>query len=175
VCIVGYTNAGKSTLLNSLTRSRVYTADRMFATLDPCTRRLRLSPTREVLITDTVGFIRDLPPDLIAAFRATLEELHEAHVLLHVIDGSSPSCEKQIRAVEDLLEELELGSVPRIAVFNKADIADPDELTHLCRRYDGLAVSALDPSTLPPLLERMTEALQGPVLVRRAEEALRVV
>lgn len=173
-CIVGYTNAGKSTLLNSLTRSRVYTADRMFATLDPCTRRLRLSPSREVLITDTVGFIRDLPPDLIAAFRATLEELHEAHILLHVIDGSSPSCEKQIRAVENLLEELELGSVPRISVFNKADIADPGQLTHLCRRYDGLAVSALDPSTLPPLLERMTEALQEPVFVRRTGETLRV-
>lgn len=173
-CIVGYTNAGKSTLLNSLTRSRVYTADRMFATLDPCTRRLRLSPSRGVLITDTVGFIRDLPPDLIAAFRATLEELHEAHILLHVIDGSSPSCEKQIRAVENLLEELELGSVPRISVFNKADIADSGQLTHLCRRYDGLAVSALDPSTLPPLLERMTEALQEPVFVRRTGETLRV-
>lgn len=172
VCIVGYTNAGKSTLLNSLTRSRVYTADRMFATLDPCTRRLRLSPSREVLITDTVGFIRDLPPDLIAAFRATLEELREAHLLLHVIDGSSRSCEKQIQAVETLLEELELASVPRISVFNKADIADPGQLVHLCRRYEGLAVSALDPSTLPPLLERMATALQDRSGVRRAEMSI---
>lgn len=170
VCIVGYTNAGKSTLLNSLTRSQVYTADRMFATLDPCTRRLRLSPTREVLVTDTVGFIRDLPPDLIAAFRATLEELREAHLLLHVIDGSSRSCETQIQAVEHLLEQLELGSVPRVSVFNKADIADPGHLVHLCRRYDGLAVSALDPSTLPVLLERMARTLQDPGAVRRAEE-----
>ena len=159
VCIVGYTNAGKSTLLNSLTRSRVYTAHRMFATLDLSTRRLHLPGYGEILVTDTVGFIRDLPPDLIAAFRATLEELQEAPLLLHVIDGSSRSCEKQIAAVDSLLGELGLHHIPRLNVFNKSDIADPLELANLCRRYDGLPVCALDPSALKPLIQRVTSSL----------------
>ena len=159
VCIVGHTNAGKSTLLNTLTRSHVYTANRMFATLDPSTRRLHLPGCGPILLTDTVGFIRDLPPDLIAAFRATLEELQEAHLLLHVIDGSSWYCEKQIAAVNRLLVELDINDIPRLNVFNKSDIADPIELANLCRRYDGLPICAFHPPTLKPILQRIASSL----------------
>ena len=155
VCLVGYTNAGKSTLLNALTQSDVYTENRLFATLDPATRRLRLDENREALITDTVGFIRDLPPDLIAAFLATLEELRDAVLLVHVIDGSSDRCEKQLAVVEDLVGSLGLGEIPSLRVFNKADKAAPETLANLCRRHHGITVSALDPSTLPVLLDRL--------------------
>jgi GTP-binding protein HflX len=159
VCLVGYTNAGKSTLLNALTRSDVYTENRLFATLDPATRRLRLDESREALITDTVGFIRDLPPDLIAAFLATLEELRDAVLLVHVIDGSSDRCEKQLAVVEDLVGSLGLGEIPALRVFNKADKAAPETLHNLCRRYQGIPVSALDRSTLPVLLEKLGSLL----------------
>jgi GTP-binding protein HflX len=155
VCLVGYTNAGKSTLLNALTQSDVYTENRLFATLDPATRRLRLGDTREALITDTVGFIRDLPTDLIAAFRATLEELRDAVLLVHVIDSAYDRCERQLAVVEDLLDSLELGEIPILRVFNKADKAPRDALSNLCRRYRGIPVCALDPSTLPTLLKRL--------------------
>jgi GTP-binding protein HflX len=155
VCLVGYTNAGKSTLLNALTQSDVHTENRLFATLDPTTRRLRLDESREALITDTVGFIRDLPPDLIAAFLATLEELRDAVLLVHVIDGSSDRCEKQLAVVEDLLGSLELGEIPTLRVFNKADKAAPEMLSNLCRRYHGIPVSALDRSTLPTFFDRL--------------------
>lgn len=155
VCLVGYTNAGKSTLLNTLTRSDVYTENRLFATLDPATRRLRLDQSHEALITDTVGFIRDLPADLIAAFLATLEELRDAALLVHVIDGSSDRCEKQLAVVENLLGSLELGEIPTLRVFNKADKASPELLSNLCRRYQGLPVSALDRSSLPTFIDRL--------------------
>lgn len=159
VCLVGYTNAGKSTLLNALTRSTVYTEDRLFATLDPATRRLPIEQDRQALITDTVGFIRDLPPDLVAAFQATLEELSDALLLVHVIDASSERCEKQLAVVEDLLGSLWLGEIPTLRVFNKADRADPERLGNLCRRYQGIPICALDPSTLPALLERLNALL----------------
>jgi GTP-binding protein HflX len=155
VCLVGYTNAGKSTLLNALTQSDVYTENRLFATLDPATRRIRCGDTRDALITDTVGFIRDLPSDLIAAFRATLEELRDAVLLVHVIDGASDGCERQLAVVEDLLDSLGLGEIPTLRVFNKADKAPRDALSNLCRRYRGIPVCALDPSTLPTLLARI--------------------
>ncbi len=155
VCLVGYTNAGKSTLLNTLTQSNVYTENRLFATLDPATRRLRLNGGREILVTDTVGFIRDLPGDLIAAFLATLEELRDADLLVHVIDGASDRCEKQLEVVEDLLDTLELGRIRTLRVFNKADRAAPERLSNLCRRYQGIPISALDPSTLTALLDRL--------------------
>jgi GTP-binding protein HflX len=156
ISIVGYTNAGKSTLLNTLTRSRVFTEDRLFATLDPKSSRLRFPRDTEAIITDTVGFIRDLPRDLFAAFRATLDELHEADVLLHVIDISSPNFESHIGAVEKILEELAIIGKPTIRVFNKEDrFSDKAMLQNLCQRFGAIAISALNPETLPPLAERM--------------------
>jgi GTPase len=155
VCLVGYTNAGKSTLLNALTRSRVYTEDRLFATLDPTTRRLCFSEKRTALVTDTVGFIRNLPPDLITAFRATLDELQDADLLIHVIDGASEFCEEQATVVRNLLESLDLHRIPCLNVFNKSDRADPVLLRNLCRRYDAVPASALHPASLSPLTDRM--------------------
>ncbi|MCK7509701.1 MAG: 50S ribosome-binding GTPase [Desulfobacterales bacterium] len=116
---MGYTNAGKSTLLNALTNSDVLVEDRLFATLDPKSSRLRFPRDTEAVITDTVGFIRDLPKELVAAFRATLEELHEADVLLHLIDVSNADFEEHIVAVEKILGELGIAAKPTIRVFNK--------------------------------------------------------
>jgi GTP-binding protein HflX len=156
VSIVGYTNAGKSTLLNALTNSSVLVEDRLFATLDPKSSRLRFPRDTEAVITDTVGFIRNLPKELFAAFRATLEELHEADVLLHLIDVSNPEFEEHIVAVEKILEELGIAAKPTIRVFNKEDrIADKELLATLCRRFDAIAVSALNPSTFRPLLDKL--------------------
>ncbi|HQG35471.1 MAG TPA: GTPase HflX, partial [Syntrophales bacterium] len=156
ISIVGYTNAGKSTLLNSLTQSSVFTEDRLFATLDPKSSRLRFPRDTEAVITDTVGFIRDLPPDLFAAFRSTLDELHEAHVLLHVVDISNPDYENHIAAVEKILAELAIADKPTLMVFNKEDrVADRELLETICRRYGAVAVSALDRNTLPPLIDRL--------------------
>jgi len=156
VSIVGYTNAGKSTLLNSLTRSSVLAEDRLFATLDPKSSRLRFPRDTEALVTDTVGFIRDLPQELFAAFRATLDELRDAHLLLHVVDIANPSFADQIAAVERIIAHLDLADKPMVRVFNKMDrFPDRDLLGDLCRRYDAVAVSALDQGTLMPLLERL--------------------
>jgi GTP-binding protein HflX len=121
VALVGYTNAGKSTLLNALTDAGAYVADQLFATLDPTTRRLVLPSNRETVITDTVGFIQRLPTTLVAAFRATLEEIAEADILLHVVDMSHPNVIQQIEAVEDTLAEIEVPAIPRILVWNKSD------------------------------------------------------
>ncbi len=155
VSIVGYTNAGKSTLLNALTRSEVFTEDLLFATLDTTSRRLRFPREREVIITDTVGFLRDLPRGLVGAFRATLEELHDADLLLHVVDVSNPAFEDQIRAVERLLDELGLSRKPVLLVFNKIDRLPPGEGERLAAAYGAVAVSALNPSTFRPLLEAL--------------------
>ncbi len=121
IALVGYTNAGKSTLLRTITRSDVYVANQLFATLDPLTRKVDLPSGRHVLMTDTVGFIQKLPTNLIAAFRATLEEITEADLLLHVVDTSHPNVLQQIESVEDTLAELEMPPVPRILVWNKID------------------------------------------------------
>ncbi len=162
ISIVGYTNAGKSTLLNSLTQSAVFTEDRLFATLDPKSSRLRFPRDTEAVITDTVGFIRDLPPDLFAAFRSTLDELHEAHVLLHVVDISNPDYENHIAAVEKILAELDIAAKPTLMVFNKEDrMADKDVLANLCRRFQAVAVSALDRNTLPPLIDRLATMVKS--------------
>lgn len=121
IALVGYTNAGKSTLLNALTQSDVYVADQLFATLDPTTRRVALPSGREILLTDTVGFIQKLPTTLIAAFRATLEEIQEANLLLHVVDSTSQHLQAHIETVEDTLAEIDVPDIPRILVYNKSD------------------------------------------------------
>jgi GTP-binding protein HflX len=160
ISIVGYTNAGKSTLLNTLTKSSVLVEDKLFATLDTKSARLRFPQDTEAIITDTVGFIRNLPEELFTAFRATLDELLEADILLHVIDASSNQIEDQIAAVEKILEELEINDKPTIRVLNKSDcIADKDLLQTLCRRLDAVAVSALDKRTLFGLMEKIESML----------------
>jgi GTP-binding protein HflX len=160
--IVGYTNAGKSTLLNALTGSHVLAEDKLFATLDPTSRRLRFPTDREVILSDTVGFIRDLPPDLVSAFLATLEELQSADVLVHVVDASSPFAEEHIEAVGRILDELDLARVPRVVAFNKVDrLRDLARLHGLTHTHDGLPVCALDRETLRPLLSRI-EAILWP-------------
>lgn len=160
ISIVGYTNAGKSTLLNALTGSTVLTEDRLFATLDPKSSRLRFPRDRSAVITDTVGFIRDLPRELVAAFRATLEELHEADLLLQVIDIANPAFEEQMAAVESILGELGLARTPMIRVFNKIDLCpDRNLLENTSRRYQGLLISALDPATFVPLMDRIERLL----------------
>ena len=160
ISIIGYTNAGKSTLLNQLTHSRVLAENKLFATLDPSSRRLRFPRDIEVIITDTVGFIRDLPKELMAAFRATLEELENADLLLHIIDISNPRHPDQIRSVETILDELNLCSIPMIRVLNKVDRVNPEIRKGLIRRLDGIAVSALDRSTLKPLSQKMEAAVE---------------
>ncbi len=155
VSIVGYTNAGKSTLLNALTGSGVLAEQRMFATLDPTSRRLRLPRDREVIINDTVGFIRDLPQDLIVAFRATLEEMEGSNLLLHVVDASSAYMDAQIASVEQILADLELANIPRLLVYNKRDKVASERIENLLRTPASIAVSALDPASLVPLVERM--------------------
>jgi len=155
ISIVGYTNVGKSTLLNALTKSQVYAENKLFATLDPTSRRLRIPREREVIITDTVGFIRNLPRDLMDAFRATLEELKYADLLLHMIDISHPRFEDQMSAVEKILEDLDLKQIPLLRVFNKADKVDPETAQRLCRAFDAICVSALHPDTFSALLKRI--------------------
>lgn len=157
VSIIGYTNAGKSTLLNALTKSETFVEDKLFATLDTASRRLRFPREREVIITDTVGFIRDLPKDLMAAFRATLEELEDADLLLHIVDVSNPRFEQHIASVERILSELELADRKRVLVFNKTDRLDKEEATNLSLRFNAIAVSALNRATFNPLLYAVEE------------------
>ncbi|MFZ3046810.1 MAG: GTPase HflX [Desulfatirhabdiaceae bacterium] len=160
ISIIGYTNAGKSTLLNTLTQSQVLAEQRMFATLDPSSRRLRFPRDIDVIITDTVGFIRDLPKELQVAFRATLEELESADILLHVIDVSNERFEDQIQSVERILEELNLQHIPTIRVLNKMDRIDSDSLMRYTRLYDGTPVSALKRATLMPLIQQLEGMIQ---------------
>jgi GTP-binding protein HflX len=159
--LVGYTNAGKSTLLNSLTQSEVYAERKMFATLDPTSRRLRLPYEQEVIINDTVGFIRDLPQPLVAAFRATLEEISDSDLLVHVVDASNPRAIHQIESVEKILTDLELNRIPQIIVLNKSDLladADLEALRHqitLDKDIATVSISAIHRETLKPLVEQM--------------------
>lgn len=153
VSIIGYTNAGKSTLLNALTKSSTIVEDKMFATLDTASRRLRFPKDREVIITDTVGFIRDLPKDLMAAFKSTLEELEDADLLLHIVDISNPRFEQQIESVEKILKELNLSDKQKIIVFNKIDRISKGEVDNITQRYDAASVSAINLETLDPLLK----------------------
>ncbi|GAW66905.1 GTP-binding protein HflX [Geoanaerobacter pelophilus] len=166
ISIVGYTNAGKSTLLNTLTRSEVFTEDLLFATLDTSSRRLRFPMDREVIITDTVGFIRSLPKSLLGAFKATLEELKDADLLIHLVDCSNPRFEEQIVQVDAILTELELSQKPKLLVFNKADLlpelkkGDPlafMKVRQVGRRYGAITISAADRKSLEPLLKELQQ------------------
>ncbi len=169
ISIVGYTNAGKSTLLNTLTQSGVFVENKLFATLDPTSRRLRFPRDFEVIISDTVGFIRDLPRDLVDAFAATLEELDDADLLLHVVDVSNRRFEEQMESVERILDELELHQKPRILVLNKKDRVEPEELDRCLRKYGGIAISALSTESLTPLIEAMESQIDA-MLVKRERE-----
>src|SRR5256714_8357549 len=168
VSIVGYTNAGKSTLLNMLTSSHVLAEKRMFATLDPTTRRLRLPREREVIINDTVGFIRDLPPDLLEAFRSTIEEIAGSSLLIHLVDASSQRWRQQVESVDRTLIELKLAEIPRLLVLNKSDLIDSETLTAILREVslrtgvEPLAISALQPTTLKLLLNRIGAVVRAP-------------
>lgn len=166
ISLVGYTNAGKSTLLNTLTKSEIHAEDQLFATLDPTSRRLRFPQDMEVIITDTVGFIRHLPADLLKAFESTLEELFEADLLLHVIDVANPSWRQQVTVVERILADLELDDIPCLKVLNKTDRLSPEDRLQLSLSEEGVGISALHPDTLEPLLLRAQEILQG-VLQKR--------
>jgi GTP-binding protein HflX len=153
ISLVGYTNAGKSTLLNTLTESKIIAENKLFATLDPTSRRLRFPKDIEVIVTDTVGFIRNLPKELLQAFKATLEELHEADMLVHVIDISNPRFADQVMVVEKQLRDLELDNIPCLKALNKIDLVNQDFVERQCREYQAVALSALDSQTFGSFLE----------------------
>ena len=160
ISLVGYTNAGKSTLLNTLTGSDILAEDLLFATLDPTSRRLRFPEDMEVIITDTVGFIRKLPGDLLKAFAATLEELQEADLILHVIDRANPAWQQQAEAVDTLLTRLDLDRIPRIRVLNKLDLLTAEERSSALQ--DGaVGISATRSESLHPLLEQAQTVLRA--------------
>ena len=165
IALVGYTNAGKSTLFNAVSKSEVLSKNKLFATLRPTTREGWLPALGEwgakVLYTDTVGFIRDLPSELVNAFRATLEELHDADILLHVVDAATPGAPDRASAVNRILDELGL-EVPRTVVLNKADLADKRSLCQLEERYDALSVSAVSGQGLDALKAHLAKLIEGP-------------
>jgi GTP-binding protein HflX len=169
VAIVGYTNAGKSTLLNVLTKAGVRAEQKLFATLDPTTRKLELPAGREVLLTDTVGFIQKLPTDLVAAFRATLEEVTEADVILQVLDLSSPAVEEQAATVEQVLADLGAVDKPRVVALNKVDLLGPSSrrraISLLATRYpNAVAISAVDQTGLHELMTAVDHVSRGDVV-----------
>jgi GTP-binding protein HflX len=161
ISIIGYTNAGKSTLLNTLTKSNVLAEKRLFATLDPSSRRLKFPKDIEVIITDTVGFIKNIPKELLVAFRATLEELNGADLLLHLIDISNPRFEDQIESVERILSDLNLNNKAIIRVFNKQDLVGKETTENICRIFGGIPISAKDESTLSSLIETMEHSIES--------------
>lgn len=159
VSLVGYTNAGKSTLLNSLTQSEVYAEKKMFATLDPTSRRLRLPYDQEVIINDTVGFIRDLPEALVSAFRATLEEIADSDLLVHVVDAANPRVLQQIASVNKIIDDLHFGEIPQLIVLNKSDLLKRAEVDRLAKQIkldsglESVSISAIRRDTLRPMVE----------------------
>jgi len=155
VSIAGYTNAGKSTLFNALTRSEVKAEDLLFATLDTATRRLRFPRDREVVITDTVGFIKDLPKELLGAFRATLDEMQDADLILHVVDISNPRFEQQMESVNTLLTEIGLHEIPQLVVMNKVDLVNSLWARAIAARFKGVVCSAIAPDTFGELLKEI--------------------
>lgn len=161
VALVGYTNAGKSTLLNRLTNADVYIENQLFATLDPTSRVLELPSGKEVVLTDTVGFIQNLPHDLVAAFRATLEEANEADLILHVVDASSTMREEQMAVVQSILEDLGAADKPQIVLFNKKDACQPEQLEMLPSGDGYLKISAYDDQDLTKVRETIQERLSG--------------
>ena len=169
ISLVGYTNAGKSTLLNSLTQSEVYAEKKMFATLDPTSRRLRLPYDQEVIINDTVGFIRDLPEALVSAFRATLEEIADSDLLVHVVDAANPRVLQQIASVNKIIEDLHFNEIPQLIVLNKSDLlkrADVDRLAKQIKLDSGLesvSISAIRRDTLRPMVEAIGQLMKVPV------------
>ncbi|MBN2061865.1 MAG: GTPase HflX [Deltaproteobacteria bacterium] len=164
ISIIGYTNAGKSTLLNALTESTVGAGSRLFETLDPSSRRLRFPREREAIITDTVGFIRNLPESLMEAFEATLEELTDADLLLHVVDAASPRMDEQISVVDDVLFRLDLHKKPTILVYNKIDLLGYNQAMPHPGGVEGVCISALDQGTFHLLLERIEKFLWSRIL-----------
>jgi len=159
VALVGYTNAGKSTLLNKLTKAEIYVADQLFATLDPTTRQLELPSGETVLLTDTVGFIQKLPTDLVAAFRATLEEIVEADLLIHMVDASHKNAQSQRLTVLETLEEIGAADIPILTVYNKIDLLDSEGIAGLKKiaEPDSVFISALTGEGLSELAEAIAE------------------
>jgi GTP-binding protein HflX len=164
VALVGYTNAGKSTLFNRLTAAKVYVADQLFATLDTTLRRVHVADAENIVVSDTVGFIRDLPHDLVAAFRATLAEAADADLLLHVIDASADNRDEQIEAVDALLAEIGAADVPQIRVLNKCDITGiaPGVERDGCGNISSVRVSAVSGAGLPDLRAALAERFPAP-------------
>jgi GTP-binding protein HflX len=166
--LVGYTNAGKSTLLNALTQSDVYAEKKMFATLDPTSRRLRLPYDQEVIINDTVGFIRDLPEALVSAFRATLEEIADSDLLVHVVDASNPRVLQQIASVDKILGELHFNEIPKLIVLNKTDLLSEEAIERLTRQVmldsgaNCVSISAIRRESLRPMVEAIGEMIVVP-------------
>ncbi len=163
VALVGYTNAGKSTLFNALTRARTEESSRLFATLDPLLRRVMLPNRLEIVLSDTVGFVRKLPHDIVAAFRATLEEVREANLLLHVIDISNPDWRAQAAAVEEVLAQLDVTKTPTVAVYNKIDLAEPSsrENGSALPGHRSVLVSAKTGTGMPALIKEVMEELES--------------
>jgi len=170
VSLLGYTNVGKSTLFNSLTKDSVKVQNKLFSTLSPTTRRIKLPSTRDILITDTVGFISGLPKELINAFRATLEEIGEADLLLHVADASDPSIEEKIESVYKIISSMGFENIPQLLVFNKRDNTDDETLNFLEQSYKTTVVSALNKTNIKFVRELIDFEIQK--IFRFPEERL---
>jgi GTP-binding protein HflX len=167
--IIGYTNAGKSSLFNLLTKSLFRVEDKLFSTLDTATRKLRFPKTQKVVITDTVGFIKDLPKDLIGAFRPTFDELKESNLLIHLIDISHSHFSEHIEAVEKILLELKLDHIPRLKVFNKEDKVSQEESAAICGKYGGVSISALHPESLEKFFQMINKIFWEIGITRKRE------